>query len=376
MNLKIPIIAAVVIIFLFASCEKSVDDVSGPANTDMIRPVRLKLIAMDSVSARLEWRYEGTTENSAFPGFIVDIEQSNDGVNFSVLKSITHAATGTLLTSPYASTVTYHFRIRLRSGEWLSAYSNTERHNINEEKSLSSAGGEQVLVFGGTFKMGSPSGEGESNERPQHTVTVMSFRIGRTEVTRREWREVVEWKQGSASSPLSPDPSLFKTDENAPVEKVSWEEVQVWLGYLNEKAGVTDESEQYRLPTEAEWEYAARGGEAWNARYEYSGSDTIETVAWYELNSGKRTHSIGTQKANQLGLFDMSGNVWEWVQDRYGAYQSNAQHDPVGPEVGEYRIVRGGSWLLSHGSSRVANRSLNPPAWRGSCTGFRIVRGL
>lgn len=342
----------------------------------MIHPVKLKLVAMDSVSAQLEWRFEGTMNDPAFPDLIVDIEQSSDGINFSVVKSIFPATMWALLTSSYTSNGTYHFRLRLRSGEQFSAYSNIERHNINEEKSLSSAGGEQVLVPGGSFIMGSPAGEGESNERPQHTVTVMSFRIGRTEVTRRMWREVVKWKQGSATSPLSPDPSLFKTDENAPVEKVSWEEAQVWLGYLNEKAGITDPTEQYRLPTEAEWEYAGRGGATLGERYEYSGSDTIETVAWYELNSGKRTHSVGTRKANQLGIFDMSGNVWEWVQDRYGAYQSNSQHDPPGPEVGDYRIVRGGSWLLSHGSSRVANRSLNPPAWRGSCTGFRIARGL
>ncbi len=375
MILKISLLP-VIIIILFASCEKSVESESGPARAEMIHPIKLKLVSMDSVSAQLEWRYEGTKNDPSFPDLIVDIEQSSDGINFSVVKSISPATMWALLTSSYTSTVTYHFRLRLRSGEQFSAYSNIERHNINEEKSVSSAGGEQVLVPGGSFIMGSPAGEGESNERPQHTVTVMSFRIGRTEVTRRMWREVVEWKQGNATSPLSPDPSLFKTDENAPIEKVSWEEVQVWLGYLNEKAGITDPSEQYRLPTEAEWEYAARGGVASRDLYEYSGSDTVETVAWYELNSGKRTHSVGTRKANQLGLFDMSGNVWEWVQDRYGAYQSNSQHDPAGPDVGEYRIVRGGSWLLSHGSSRVANRNMNPPSWRGSCTGFRIARGL
>lgn len=369
-------IAVLVVIVSFASCEKSVVSENGPAGTEMIHPVKLKLVAMDSVSALLEWRFEGTMNDPSFPDLIVDIEQSSDGINFSVVKSIFPATLWALLTSSYTSNGTYHFRLRLRSGEQFSAYSNIERHNINEEKSLLSVGGEQVLVSGGSFIMGSPAGEGESNERPQHTVTVMSFRIGRTEVTRRMWREVVEWKQGSATSPLSPDPSLFKTDENAPVEKVSWEEAQTWLGYLNEKAGITDPTEQYRLPTEAEWEYAARGGATLGERYEYSGSDTVETVAWYELNSGKRTHNVGTRRANQLGLFDMSGNVWEWVQDRYGAYQSNAQHDPVGSDVGDYRIVRGGSWLLSHGSSRVANRSLNPPAWRGSCTGFRIVRGL
>lgn len=342
----------------------------------MIYPVKLKLVAMDSLSAQLEWRYAGSSENTPFSEVMVDVEQSSDGVNFTVVKSITPVTMWARLDSSFASAVTYHFRIRFRSGEWRSAYSNTEQHNIVQEKSLSSAGGEQTVVNGGTFIMGSPEGEGESNERPQHTVTVMSFRMGRTEVTRKLWRQVVEWKQGSAVTPLSPDPSLFKADENAPVEKVSWEEVQVWLGYLNEKAGITDPSEQYRLPTEAEWEYAARGGAPSRDRYEYCGSDTIETVAWYELNSGKHTHTVATQRANQLGLYDMSGNVWEWVQDRYGAYQSAAQHDPAGPEVGPYRIVRGGSWLLSHGSSRVANRNMNPPSWRGSCTGFRLARSL
>jgi formylglycine-generating enzyme required for sulfatase activity len=306
----------------------------------------------------------------------IDIEQSTNSSNYYLTKSIPAPLTQTTLTGPFDTTITYYFRLRLRTPEGRSPYSEAVGCNIEQENNVSAAGGALVLVQGGTFTMGSPEGEGEFDERPQHTVTLSTFRIGATEVTRSLWREVVQWKQGSATEPLNPDPAYHKNIDNAPVERVSWEEVQVWLGYLNEKAGITQPGRMYRLPTEAEWEYAARGGASGSAHTIYSGSDTAEAVAWYAGNSGGVTHVVGTKRPNSLGLYDMSGNVWEWCMDRFGKYYDGGQRNPTGPSEGTYRIVRGGSWLLDHGSARVANRNINPPAWRGSCVGFRLARGL
>ena len=180
---------------------------------------------------------------------------------------------------------------------------------------------------------------------------------------------MVQWKQGSATSPLNPDPGYFKGD-NLPVEQVSWNDIQTWISYLNEKEGIN----KYRLPTEAEWEFTARGGIN-SQDYTYSGSNTIDNVAWYSSNSGSTTHTVGTKGANELGIYDMSGNVWEWCEDWYGAYTSDAQTNPTGPSSGTYRVLRGGSWGGYVGvSCRVASRSGYGPADRVYAGGFRLLR--
>jgi formylglycine-generating enzyme required for sulfatase activity len=211
--------------------------------------------------------------------------------------------------------------------------------------------GEMVSVFSGTYQMGS-TGE-NPNEEPVHNVTLSGYFIGKYEVTQKQWREVVRWKQGSATSPLTPDPSYFKGD-SLPVEQVSWNDVQTWIEYLNEKEGTT----KYRLPTEAEWEYAARRGDD----------------AWYYGNSNKTTHTVGTKPANNLGIYDMRGNVWEWCQDWYGAYTADSQTNPTGPATGTYRVLRGGAW-----SSPLLNfysyRDFGVPYNRDFAdVGFRLVR--
>jgi sulfatase modifying factor 1 len=232
-----------------------------------------------------------------------------------------------------------------------------------------------VLVTGGTFTMGSPKGPGNSDEQPQHSVTLSDFYIGKYEVTQKEWKEVVQWKQGTATTPLNPNLSFF-TGDSLPVEKVSWNDVQTWLAYLNEREGLTSSSKQYRLPTEAEWEYAARGGTNWANNYTYSGSNTVDEVAWYRRDSTSTTHPVGTKTANELGLYDMSGNVCEWCNDLYGTYSSSAQTNPTGATSGGNRVFRGGSWLIEDRGCRVAARDYFAPIYRNLDFGFRLVRKI
>ena len=187
-----------------------------------------------------------------------------------------------------------------------------------------------VYVSGGTFTMGSTSEQGSDaydNEKPPHSVTLSSYYICKYEVTQALWRAV-----------MGSNPSNFKGD-NLPVENVSWDDCQTFINRLNSYTG-----RNFRLPTEAEWEFAARGGN-YSRHYEYSGSNKIDDVAWYSENSGHRTHPVGTKQPNELDLYDMSGNVWEWCSDWYGSYSSYSQSNPTGPNSGSYRVNRGGSWI-------------------------------
>jgi formylglycine-generating enzyme required for sulfatase activity len=215
---------------------------------------------------------------------------------------------------------------------------------------------EMITVQGGTFQMGSYTGE--SDEVPVHSVTLSAFQIGKTEVTQAQWEAVM----GSY-------PSYF-SGANLPVEKVSWNDIQTFLTKLNQQTGGN-----YRLPTEAEWEYAARGGK--NSKgYEYSGSNTIGDVAWYDDNSGSTTHTAATKTANELGLFDMTGNVSEWCDDWYGSYSSAAQTNPTGPSTGYDFVIRGGGWDYNASGCRVAFRDGRNPGSRNPNLGFRLARSL
>ena len=211
-----------------------------------------------------------------------------------------------------------------------------------------------VAIKGGTFQMGSNEGD---DEKPIHSVTVSDFSIGKTEVTQAQWVAI-----------MGSNPSSFKGD-NLPVEQVSWDDVQVFLGKLNVKTGKT-----YRLPTEAEWEYAARGGKD-SQGYTYSGSNTIADVAEYDGNNNKSTKPVAGRKPNELGLYDMSGNVWEWCSDWYGEnyYASLLQNNPQGPSTGSNRVFRGGSWPDHASYCRVAIRGLVTPYYRSYNLGFRLA---
>ncbi len=217
---------------------------------------------------------------------------------------------------------------------------------------------EMVFVEGGTFQMG--MNDGESDEKPVHPVTLSDFFIGKTEVTQKLWREI-----------MGSDPALlyFKGCDQCPVERVSWNDVQDFITKLNKKTG-----KNYRLPTEAEWEYAAKGGNK-SKGYTYSGSNSLGDVAWYSDNSGSKTHPAGQKQPNELGLYDMSGNVWEWCSDWYGSdyYQSSPSSNPKGASSGFLRVYRGGSLTDVARASRTAYRIKYYPDYRYNVLGFRLV---
>ncbi len=216
-----------------------------------------------------------------------------------------------------------------------------------------------MYVEGGTFTMGATAEQGKDaskSEKPAHPVTLTNgYFIGETEVAQELWTAV-----------MGSNPSYIKGD-NLPVEQVSWNDVQAFIGKLNRLTG-----KKFRLPTEAEWEYAARGGNK-SKGYKYSGSNTLGNVAWYYDNSGKRTHPVGTKQPNELGIYDMSGSVYEWCSDWYGGYSSGAQTNPQGPSSGSSRVLRGGCWNDFSRSCRVSNRLNFDPDGRGSGSGFRLV---
>jgi len=216
---------------------------------------------------------------------------------------------------------------------------------------------EMVFVEGGTFMMGATSEQDAdcNDEKPVHQVTVNSFYIGKYPITQEQWWAVME-----------DNPSYFE-GENLPVEMVNWDDVQKFIRILNAK---TDK--QYRLPTEAEWEFAARGGNK-SKGYKYSGSDSIADVAWYEDNSDDKTQPVGAKAPNELGIYDMSGNVWEWCNDWFGEYSASVQINPKGPKSGSGRVLRGGGWSSRARGCRVAHRIILTPGLRYSRPGLRLL---
>lgn len=188
-----------------------------------------------------------------------------------------------------------------------------------------------IAVEGGSFMMGATPGQGEDardNEKPAHKVTVDDFYIGETEVTQDLWFAV-----------MGNNPSYFKSDEgNLPVENVSWNDVQTFIKKLNVITG-----QHFRLPFEAEWEYAARGGKK-STDKKYAGSDDVDDVAWHKDNSKGVTHAVASKRANELGIYDMSGNVWEWCEDWYGDYSEDELVNPQGAIEGKDVVTKGGGW--------------------------------
>jgi formylglycine-generating enzyme required for sulfatase activity len=219
-------------------------------------------------------------------------------------------------------------------------------------------GMEFVSVKGGCYQMGSTTGG--TDEKPVHQVCLSDFHMGKYEVTQGQWEKM-----------MGSNPSHFKQcGPECPVEDVSWNDAQEFIKKLNSGSG-----KQYRLPTEAEWEYAARSGgkdEKWAGT---SDETSLGKYAWYEKNSGQTTHKAGLKKANGLGLHDMSGNVWEWCQDWYSdSYYDDSQKDnPTGPDNGEQRVLRGGSWLYNDNDARAASRSRCDPGSRYNYGGIRLV---
>ena len=214
---------------------------------------------------------------------------------------------------------------------------------------------DMVWVEPGCFRMGSD--KGDDDEKPVHRVCLsQGYYMGKYEVTQAQWEKV-----------MGHNPSSFK-GKNHPVEKVSWDDVQEFIAKLNTQSGL-----HYRLPTEAEWEYACRSG---GKDQKYCGGNELDSLAWYRKNSNGKTHSVGSKQANDLGIYDMSGNVWEWVSDWYGKdyYRHSPTNDPKGPATGRNRVNRGGSWNLNAYYLRSANRNFYSPDYRDYNLGFRLVR--
>jgi formylglycine-generating enzyme required for sulfatase activity len=208
-----------------------------------------------------------------------------------------------------------------------------------------------VRISAGEFSMGSTNGD--SDEQPVHRVRISrEFEMGKYEVTQAQWEAV-----------MGNNPSNFKGPD-LPVETVSWDDVQEFISKLNQ----SDNKYQYRLPTEAEWEYAARAG----STGDYAGD--LDAMAWYSNNSGNTTHPVGQKQANAWGLHDMHGNVWEWCQDWYGPYAEGVVTDPQGPSSGSYRVARGGGWPSPAQRCRSAYRGNAAPGARRNLLGSRLVR--
>jgi len=215
-----------------------------------------------------------------------------------------------------------------------------------------------IAVEGGLFQMGATSEQGEDardNESPVHQVQLESFYIAECEVTQAQWKKI-----------MGENRSEFK-DDTHPVEMVNWEDAQKFCRELSALTGKT-----YQLPTEAQWEYAARGGKN-RQKYKYSGSDELDAVAWYKQNSNAKTNPVKQKRANELGLYDMSGNVWEWCSDYYGTYDSSKQNNPTGPFSGEDRVLRGGGFFNELQFCRVSHRAGEHPLTRYNFSGFRVV---
>ncbi len=216
---------------------------------------------------------------------------------------------------------------------------------------------EMVRVEGGTFTMGATAEQASdafSDELPTHKVTLSPFLIGKYEVSQTLWLAV-----------MGENPSV-NTGINLPVDNVTWNECQTFITKLNELTG-----KNFRLLTEAEWEYAARGGNK-SKGYKYSGSNNLGDVAWYIDNSNNTSHAMGTKAPNELGIYDMTGNVMEWVSDWKGSYSSGAQTNPTGPDSGTYRVNRGGSYGNVERLSRITNRNSIDPNMSSKTMGLRL----
>jgi formylglycine-generating enzyme required for sulfatase activity len=212
---------------------------------------------------------------------------------------------------------------------------------------------EMVFVKGGIFKMGSNNNE---LEKPIHEVSLNDFHIGKFPVIQAQWQAV-----------MGNNPSRFKGDD-LPVDQVSWDDIQVFIEKINAKT-----NKKYCLPTEAEWEFAARGGTQ-SQGFTYSGNNELKEVGWFSENAGSKTYPVGQLKSNELGIYDMSGNVWEWCNDWYGSYNNGSHTDPKGAASGTNRVFRGGSWDCTPENCRSAYRYYSMPANRGNGgLGFRLA---
>ena len=354
---------------------------SAPAFSASLAAPSSLAVTLTLAQASLSWTDNSTIER----GF--SIEQSSDGTNFAVAATAPANAAACTINGSFTAGTTYYFRVR--------AYASVNGPYSNIAATVPLG---MVAVAGGTYQMGSTTGN--ADETPVHSVTVGSFNMDKYEITYEKWTAVRTWgsTHGYTDLPAGQAGSAG-TGTNQPVTVVNWYDIVKWCNARSEMDGLapvyyTDGSQTtiyktgtidlvngavkltahgYRLPTEAEWEFAARGGTQTHG-YAYSGSNDINTVAWYSTNSGTNTHPVGGLAANELGLYDMSGNVWEWCWDWYGGYSSSVQTNPQGPASGTYRVLRGGSSVSYAFYCRVSYRNGGSPGDRVNYFGFRCVQ--
>lgn len=262
----------------------------------------------------------------------------------------------------------------LKSGESLAKTVTVTQAKYSSEQTFTVTGNGKTVSFkmklveAGTFTMGATSEQGsdaESDESPTHQVALTNdYYMGETEVTQALWYAVMGQSPTSGGSSWS---SSYGLGDDCPAYNISYTDCKSFLTKLNQMTGQT-----FRFPTEAEWEFAARGGNE-SKGYKYAGSNTIGDVAWYTDNSGSKTHTVKTKAANELGLYDMSGNVYEWCQDWYGDYSSSSETNPTGASSGSRRVNRGGSWLSNVRCCRVSYRNYFTPGSRDRNLGFRLA---
>ena len=342
------IIAATMLLF---GCKKYID-----LSSMKVEITKEKFVVTTSTTATLSADY-------SWPGKVVSIamEVSEDG-GFANANSFEASVSGNSLTvtaTGLKAETKYYYRIITDTGS-VTFESETRTFETNNPNTFTVNGisFEMVYVEGGSFDMGATYEQGDGvwdNEKPAHSVTLSDYYIGKCEVTQELWEAV-----------MGSNPS-FSKGAQYPVEQVSWNDCQEFVSRLNSLTGRT-----FRLPTEAEWEYAARGGNK-SSHYKYSGSGNISDVAWYDDNSDGKTHAVGTKTANELGIYDMSGNVWELCSDWYGSYSAGSQTNPQGPSSGSYRVLRGGCWYSLAGYCRVSIRHDYGPRSSNGSLGLRLV---
>ena len=253
----------------------------------------------------------------------------------------------------------YRKQLELQLSGITDEHTHQEKESVFEIKLDEDVKFKMIYVEGGTFMMGANEGDSKAFEwvKPAHQVKLSSYYIGETAVTQALWEAV-----------MGNNPSHFKGADR-PVEQVSWNDCQEFIRKLNEKT-----NRKFRLPTEAEWEFATRGGNKGKYNnYKYAGSNIIDNVAWYEGNSKNETQPVAQKLPNELGLYDMTGNVWEWCQDWYGNYSNNSQTNPMGPKGGDYRVLRGGSWYYFAMGCRTSYRTFNMPSDCDYNIGLRLA---
>jgi formylglycine-generating enzyme required for sulfatase activity len=321
---------------------------------DFASPTNLRLISLSASEVRVEWQ-DNTTIETAY-----EVQISTDGTNFSQLALLGPGSTGVTVAGSYIEGKTYSFRARaLRTKNSTinySAFSNVALGGV-----IDAAGIDWVAVDGGSFTMGTNGGQ--SDEQPETSVRLDNYKISRTEIT------FDQYHQFCLDSTAYTDPSDFGWGGGTrPVINVSWEDASAFCRWATAKTGKT-----VRLPTEAEWEFACRGGNS-SGNFNYSGSNMASVVAWTYENSSSKTQPVGSKQVNELGIYDMSGNVWEWCSDWYGQYPGGSVVNPTGPATGTTRVLRGGSWFSFSKSASVYSRIDGAPTSGSYDVGFRVVK--